>query len=83
MTKRSDTPHEWLPMPNTIDPEGRHAVAVWRAAIGLFEGDRAAAERWLHQEVMGLGGKRPVDVMRADPQQVLDLIGRIEHGVHT
>nr|WP_238984411.1 hypothetical protein [Halomonas kenyensis] len=21
--------------------------------------------------------------MRADPQQVLDLIGRIEHGVHT
>ncbi|MBA2777772.1 DUF2384 domain-containing protein [Halomonas kenyensis] len=33
--------------------------------------------------VVGLGGKRPVDVMRADPQQVLDLIGRIEHGVHT
>ncbi|MDL0433755.1 MbcA/ParS/Xre antitoxin family protein [Marinobacter sp. TBZ242] len=79
MTKRSDTPLEWLPMPETIDPEKYHPVAVWRAAIGLFEG----AERWLHQEVMGLGGERPVDVMRADLQQVLDLIGKIEHGVHT
>jgi len=32
---------------------------------------------------MGLGGKRPIDVMQTDPQQVLDLIGRIEHGVYT
>ncbi len=83
MTRRRDTPYEWLPMPETVDPKEHHAVAVWRAAIGLFEGDSAAAERSLHQEVMGLGGKRPVDVMRTDPQQVLDLIGRIEHGVHT
>ncbi len=77
MTRRSDTPLEWRPMPETVDPEEHYAVAVWRAAIGLFEGDRTAAERWLHQEVMGLGGEHPVDVMRADPQQVLDLIGRI------
>ncbi|KGE77229.1 antitoxin Xre/MbcA/ParS toxin-binding domain-containing protein [Halomonas salina] len=55
--------------------------AVWRAATELFEGDRDAAERWLHREAKGLGGKRPIDVMQEDPQQVLDLIGRLEHGV--
>ena len=54
---------------------------VWQSAIDLFEGDRDAAERWLHREAKGLGGKRPIDVMQEDPQQVLDLIGRLEHGV--
>ncbi|WP_176475905.1 antitoxin Xre/MbcA/ParS toxin-binding domain-containing protein [Halomonas salipaludis] len=82
MTRRSDTPHERLPIPETVAEE-HQAVAVRQAAIGLFEGDRTAAERWLHKEAMGLGGKRPIDVMQADPQQVLDLIGRVEHGVYT
>ncbi|WP_309485738.1 BPSL0761 family protein [Halomonas sp. DQ26W] len=59
------------------------AIAVWRAAIDLFGGDRTAADRWLHHEAMGLGWKRPIDVMQDDPQQVLDLIGRIDHGVYT
>ncbi|WP_416138814.1 antitoxin Xre/MbcA/ParS toxin-binding domain-containing protein [Halomonas sp. HK25] len=58
-------------------------LAAWQAAIGLSEGDRTAAERWLHKEAMGLGGRRPIDVMQVEPQQVLDLIGRIEHGVYT
>ena len=61
----------------------RRNSAVRRAAVELFEGDRAATERWLHKEVMGLGGKRPIDVMQADPQLVLDLIGRLEHGIPT
>lgn len=66
-----------------VERKGYSAADVWRAAIALFEGNRAGAERWLHQEVVGLGGKRPIDVMQSDPQQVLDLIGRIEHGVFT
>ncbi|WP_304525746.1 antitoxin Xre/MbcA/ParS toxin-binding domain-containing protein [Halomonas sp. I5-271120] len=65
------------------EPVGEIAIAVWRAAIELFEGNRAAAERWLYSEVKGLGWKRPIDVMREDPHQVLDLIGRLERGVHT
>lgn len=73
---------EWA-MLGTSEPEERSAVAVWRAAIGLFEGDRTAADRWLHHEAMGLGWRRPIDVMQANPQQVLDLIARIEHGVYT
>lgn len=58
-------------------------VEVWRAAIAMFGGDRAAAEAWLNQEAMGLGWRRPIDVMEQEAQQVLDLITRIDHGVHT
>lgn len=75
MTVRRDTPLE----PSKEDS----AIAVWRAAIELFEGDRSAADRWLHKEAMGLGWKRPIDVMEDDPQQVIDLIGRIDRGVYT
>ena len=58
-------------------------VDVWRATIAMFGGDRSAAEAWLHQESMGLGWRRPIDVMEQEAQQVLDLIVRIDHGVHT
>lgn len=83
------TRHDQSPDQNQVEPMedaqrsgGENAeVAVWRAAIELFEGDRAAAERWLYREAKGLGRKRPIEVMQADPQQVLDLIGRLEHGV--
>ncbi|MDL0433928.1 DUF2384 domain-containing protein [Marinobacter sp. TBZ242] len=66
-----------------VERKGCSAADAWRAAIELFEGNRAAADHWLHQEAVGLGGRRPIDVMETDPQQVLDLIGRLEHGVFT
>ncbi|MBD3895987.1 DUF2384 domain-containing protein [Halomonas sp. ML-15] len=66
-----------------VERKGCSAADVQRAAIELFEGNRVAAEHWLHREVVGLGGKRPIDVMERDPQQVMDLIGRLEHGVFT
>jgi len=49
----------------------------------MFGGDRSAAEAWLHQESMGLGWRRPIDVMEQEAQQVLDLIVRIDHGIYT
>jgi len=73
---------DWA-MLGTDEPEEHIAIEVLRAAIELFEGDRTAADHWLHHEAMGLGWKRPIDVMQEDPQQVLDLIVRIEHGVYT
>ena len=56
---------------------------VFSAACELFEGDVPAAQRWLNQPVRGLGGARPVDMMvtSAETMAVLDLIGRLEHGV--
>ncbi|WP_176472074.1 antitoxin Xre/MbcA/ParS toxin-binding domain-containing protein [Vreelandella alkaliphila] len=70
-------------MLGTDGPEEQIAIEVWRMAIKLFEGDRTEADRWLHHEAIGLGWKRPADVMQENPQQVLDLIARIEHGVYT
>ncbi len=58
-------------------------VAIWRAAIELFGGDRTAADKWLHSEALALDWKRPIDVMQEDAQQVMDLITRIKWGVYT
>lgn len=50
------------------------------AAVSLFEGDQKAAEIWLHQPLPALGGVPPT---QAPLEMVLDLIGRLEHGVLT
>ncbi|MCE7521132.1 DUF2384 domain-containing protein [Halomonas titanicae] len=70
-------------MQYTDEPENDSAVIVWRAAINLFGGDRSAADEWLHKEAMGLDWRRPIDVLKEDAQQVLDLITQIEWGVYT
>ncbi|WP_457943740.1 antitoxin Xre/MbcA/ParS toxin-binding domain-containing protein [Vreelandella alkaliphila] len=70
-------------MQYTDEPENDSAVIVWRAAINLFGGDRSAADEWLHKEAMGLDWRRPIDVVKEDAQQVLDLITQIEWGVYT
>ncbi|HEB06604.1 hypothetical protein LCGC14_0317290 [marine sediment metagenome] len=58
-------------------------TVIWRAAVELFGGNQSAADQWLHSEAMGLGWKRPIDVMQEDTQKVLDLITRIDRGVYT
>jgi len=53
------------------------------AAISLHDGDLAMAMSWLHCSAKGLGGEKPADVL-ATPmgvQAVVELIGRIEHGI--
>nr|WP_259374668.1 MbcA/ParS/Xre antitoxin family protein [Pseudomonas aeruginosa] len=44
----------------------------------MFEGDQEAAEDWLHHPLPALGGVPPI---QAPLEMVLDLIGRLEHGV--
>lgn len=60
----------------------RFAV-VLKAATDLFEGDYERARHWLINPVRGLGDRRPVDMIEtsAGLNAVLDLIGRLEHGV--
>lgn len=65
------------------DSKQEITITIWRAALAMFGGDRAATDQWLHSEAMGLGWKRPIDVMQEDGQQVLDLITRIDRGVYT
>jgi putative toxin-antitoxin system antitoxin component (TIGR02293 family) len=56
---------------------------VYGRALGLFGGDLPRARRWLSTPKVALGGETPLDYSRVDvgAQEVVDLIGRIEHGV--
>lgn len=56
---------------------------VYKSAVDLFEGDRERARKWFLHPVRGLGGRRPVEMVSttAGAEAVLDLIGRLEHGV--
>ena len=58
---------------------------VIAAAVELFEGDRKAATGWLNQPLRALGYKTPALYMDSPEriQEVLDIIGRLEHGVWT
>ncbi len=60
-------------------------VAAWAAALRLFEGDAAAARRWLNEPAWALGGRTPLENLdtEAGADEVRDLIGRLEHGVVT
>ncbi|MBK2124678.1 type II toxin-antitoxin system Xre/ParS family antitoxin [Fangia hongkongensis] len=56
---------------------------VYKSALNLFEGSQHKAHHWLTSPVIGLGGKKPIDMLRtsAETKAVIDLIGRLEHGV--
>lgn len=56
---------------------------VYANALGLFGGDLDKARRWLSTPKVALGGETPLDYARVEvgAREVLDLIGRIEHGV--
>ncbi|MEE2025111.1 type II RES/Xre toxin-antitoxin system antitoxin [Alkalimonas mucilaginosa] len=58
-------------------------ATVFAAASSLFDGDSAAIKGWLTQPVYGLGDQAPIEMLAtsAESQAVLDLIGRLEHGV--
>lgn len=56
---------------------------VLAAAIALFEGNQDEAITWLLSDIKGLGEKKPLDMLStsAGCDAVIDLIGRLEHGV--
>jgi putative toxin-antitoxin system antitoxin component (TIGR02293 family) len=58
---------------------------VYRAAVQLFEGHREHARQWLNQPAKALDGHTPFELLdtEAGADEVLDLIGRLEHGVIT
>ncbi len=56
---------------------------LFKSATDLFEGNHEGARQWLLEPVRGLGGRRPVDMLRTsvEARAVMELIGRLEHGV--
>ncbi|CAK2803324.1 DUF2384 domain-containing protein [Vibrio splendidus] len=55
---------------------------VFQATLALF-GSKEVAHLWLKLPVQGLGNKRPIDMLSTaeGTKVVLNLIGRLEHGV--
>lgn len=56
---------------------------VFNSALALFEHDEAQASSWLKTPLAALANKRPLDMLTttAETEAVLNLIGRLEHGV--
>lgn len=54
-------------------------------ALQLFEGDEEAARDWFRGSNRALGGRSPLGVAHTfvGAQEVLNLAGRLEHGVHS
>lgn len=73
----------WQEMPDA----GRDVVEylsdndVWGAAERVF-GDKEKAQRWMKTPLRQLNDRSPVEILNEDPQQVHDLLIRIEHGVY-
>jgi len=59
------------------------ASRIFDAVVELFEGDLAAARKWLESPQPGLGGESPLDFASTEvgAREVEDLMGRLEHGV--
>jgi putative toxin-antitoxin system antitoxin component (TIGR02293 family) len=58
-------------------------ATVFERAVDLFDGDQAAANRWLKTPRRAFGGKAALEFAETEvgAAEVRDLIGRIEHGV--
>lgn len=59
------------------------ASRLFGRALGLFEGNRDAAKRWLSEPQKALGGEVPLVLARTEvgALEVERLMGRLEHGV--
>ena len=58
-------------------------VRVMDATVQLFAGHKEEATQWLSRPVKGLGNIAPITLLATESGalDVLDLIGRLEHGV--
>ena len=56
---------------------------VFSAAVGLFEGDHAAAAQWMRSPAKALGDVTPIEFSKTSvgTSEVEKLIGRLEYGV--
>ena len=60
-------------------------IRVIERAVDLFEGDKAAAHRWMNETNRALNWKTPSEVVSSETGalEVMRLITRIEHGVYS
>lgn len=61
----------------------RVSKSVSKAVLDLFHGDEKTAADWLSSPCKALGNINPIDsiAMTGDDKDVLDVIGRLVHGI--
>ncbi len=59
------------------------AILVLDAVLSLHQNDTVRAFSWLNRAAWGLGGVAPAELLKTQMgvQAVIDLVGRIQHGV--
>lgn len=68
----------------SAESDALHRYAeVYEAALALFEQDSDLTTNWMVNPVKALGNKKPIDMLETSAQasEVLNVIGRLEHGV--
>ncbi len=60
-------------------------IQVTDRATDFFEGDQKSVRQWMQTSVPALGQKQPIEMLQttADTIAVLNLITRLEFGVHS
>uniref|UniRef100_UPI004047AC17 antitoxin Xre-like helix-turn-helix domain-containing protein n=1 Tax=Rheinheimera sp. TaxID=1869214 RepID=UPI004047AC17 len=60
-------------------------IQVLDRATDLYEGDRKSTAQWIQTSILALGHKQPIEMLQttADTMAVLNLITRLEFGVHS
>ena len=82
----SDALVAMAPSDSTLSPEESDRVLrLARVAAQAEEvlGGREDAVKWLHRPSRSLGGHKPLELVRTDAgsELVVDVLGRLEHGV--
>ena len=57
-------------------------ASLFERAVDVF-GDEASARQWLQSEQLALGGQKPIQIARYEPEarEVERLLGRVERGI--
>jgi len=76
--------HPEVSMNNDAEQLAKFLIEVTAEATRVFESEEKAVE-WLRQPCPALGGIKPIELLKTaeGAQLVLDIIGRIEHGVYS
>jgi putative toxin-antitoxin system antitoxin component (TIGR02293 family) len=60
-------------------------IRLYRLAITVFDDDPDSARQFLTEAQPSLGGEVPIEMARSEygASEVMDILGRIDHGVYT
>lgn len=79
MTQQSTNGRSFSPADLSLPVEAQEALDL---ALGLFGNKQPLALNWLNTPALGLGNKKPVELLQTEPgrKRVIEFIWRLENG---